>query len=331
MPQPRANDPLDQAEQWRTQGAAVALATVVKTWGSSPRPAGSQLALRADGSFVGSVSGGCIEAEVIRAGLEILEGAPPRLLEFGIAHERAWEVGLACGGRVEVFVEPLLDRSSFRTLARARADGRPAVRAVRLPSGEDTVLVGSCSGSLGLAAQDALRSDRASVHEVDGQSWFVHPFNPPLRLIIVGAVHIAQPLASMAALAGYAVTIVDPRAAFATTERFPGVSLDEAWPDEALEAMQPDVRTAVVTLTHDPKLDDPALQVALRSPAFYIGSLGSKRTHAARLARLEKKGYDAASLGRICGPVGLAIGARSPAEIAVSILAQMTEVLRTAA
>jgi len=156
----------------------------------------------------------------------------------------------------------------------------------------------------------------------------LHVFNPPLRMILIGAVHISQPLARMAALAGYEVVVVDPRRAFASAARFPGVEVRIDWPDEALEDLAPNLRTAVVTLTHDPKLDDPALHVALRSDAFYIGSLGSKKTHRTRVERLTEAGFDEKTIGRILGPVGLSIGATSPAEIAVAILAQITDVLR---
>ena len=178
------------------------------------------------------------------------------------------------------------------------------------------------------AAREVLRGDACAHSEEGGRSWFLQPHNPPLRMLIVGAVHIAQPLAAMAALAEYAVTIVDPRQAFATQERFPHVALSGEWPDQALRSLGPDARTAVVTLTHDPKLDDPALLVALRSPAFYVGALGSRKTHAARLARLRELGLSEAELARIHAPVGLDVGARSPAEIAVSILAQVTQRLR---
>ncbi|MEX2008706.1 MAG: XdhC family protein [Dongiaceae bacterium] len=176
------------------------------------------------------------------------------------------------------------------------------------------------------AAHARLAEDRSGMIEAGGRRLFLHVFNPPARLILVGAVHIAQALAPMAALAGYGVAVIDPRRAFASDARFPDVALIGDWPDEAMAALSPDRRTAVVTLTHDPKLDDPALQVALRSDAFYIGSLGSRRTHAARLERLRAAGFGDSELARIHGPVGLAIGAASPAEIAVSILAQITAV-----
>lgn len=177
------------------------------------------------------------------------------------------------------------------------------------------------------AAADAMRDDRSATIETGDGRVFLQVFNPPLRMIIVGAVHIAQPLARMASVAGYDVTVVDPRGSFATEDRFPGVSLVVEWPDEALPRLDPDRRTAVVTLTHDPKIDDPALQTALRSPAFYIGALGSRRTHGARLERLTEAGFTERDTARIHGPVGLSIGAVSPAEIALSVLAQITEVL----
>jgi xanthine dehydrogenase accessory factor len=173
-----------------------------------------------------------------------------------------------------------------------------------------------------------LRSDAAEVVATSEGDVLLEPNNPPLRLILVGAVHIAHPLAEMARLAGFAVTLVDPRRSFATPERFPGQSLVVAWPDEALRDLAADARTAVVTLTHDPKLDDPALEVALTTPAFYLGCLGSKKTHASRLARLRDAGFDEPTLARLRGPVGLSIGARAPAEIAVSILAQIIGALR---
>ena len=206
-------------------------------------------------------------------------------------------------------------------LQRDRAAKRPVVLATHLGTGEDRLLYpAEDERSRELLARD----ECTVVDEV-----FYEPFNPPLRLVIVGAVHVAQPLARMSALAGFEVIVIDPRAAFATTERFPGVTLVSKWPDEAMRELAPDVRTAVVTLTHDPKLDDPALAEALRSAAFYVGCLGSKKTHAARLERLGALGFDDASLGRLHGPVGMRIGARTPAEIAVSIVAHIVERLRT--
>jgi xanthine dehydrogenase accessory factor len=223
----------------------------------------------------------------------------------------------------------------FDQLREDRRRGRAVVLATTLPSGEQQLLYPREPApelhdpELREAAQRAADRDQCvTVERAEGVSIFLQPENPPLRLVLVGAVHIAQPLSRMAALAGFAVTVVDPRAAFSTEERFPGVARLTAWPDRALAELRPDRRTAVVTLTHDPKLDDPALETALRSEAFYVGCLGSGKTHAARLERLRGRGFGEAELGRIFGPVGLRIGARSPAEIAVSILGQIVEQLR---
>ncbi|MFO1055379.1 MAG: XdhC family protein [Dongiaceae bacterium] len=225
-------------------------------------------------------------------------------------------------------------------LGRALAErdaGRPAAMVTDLASGAQALCTPTlCEGDLALSpaalavVRQALRDDRAGMADAAGSKLFVQIFNPPLRLILVGAVHISQALAPIAALAGYRVTVVDPRRSFASEARFPGVELVAEWPEEAMAALAIDSRTAVVTLTHDPKLDDPALQAALRSPAFYVGALGSRKTHAGRLKRLAAAGFAADETARIHGPVGLAIGALSPAEIAISILAEITAVLHRA-
>ena len=211
-----------------------------------------------------------------------------------------------------------------------RAAKRAVVLATDLATGDERLIYADAANDdpLRQEVQDATRRDRSGVVEAGAAKIFLNVYNPPLRLIIVGAVHIAQPLARMAAMTGYDVTVIDPRAAFASAERFPGVTVMTEWPDDAMATLAPDPRTAIVTLTHDPKIDDPALEVALRSNAFYIGALGSKKTHNARLYRLGKAGFGDNDVARICGPVGLAIGAKSPAEIAVAILAQITERLR---
>lgn len=321
---------LAQAARWKAAGQGVAIATVIRTWGSSPRPAGSKLAVNQAGEFVGSVSGGCIEAAVITEALEIIAGAEPRVLSFGVSDETAWDVGLACGGRVEVFVEAKL--AALESLRTARAAGQPVALATWL-DGRDALVIDPAAAPAALAPTVAqvLREERAQVVTVDGAEIFVEPHLPAARLVLVGAVHIAEPLAAMAALAGFAVTIVDPRRAWATPARFPGQTLVTTWPDEAMRALAPDLRTAVVTLTHDPKLDDPALIAALATPAFYVGCLGSQKTHAARKTRLAEAGVTATALERLRGPVGLRIGARSPAEIAVSILAEIVATMRSTA
>ncbi len=219
---------------------------------------------------------------------------------------------------------------TLKALVAARAEGREIAVATRLADGEERIidLTRPPDDDLeSLAVRLAARDESAPV-DLMGASWFINVFNPPIMLVIVGAVHIAQPLSRMAPALGWNVTVIDPRTAFASEARFPGVTLTNDWPDEAIEKLAPGTRTAVVTLTHDPKLDDPALQAALRSRAFFIGSLGSKKTHAARLARLTEAGFNEDALTRIHGPVGLNINARSPAEIAVSIAGQIVETLR---
>lgn len=219
-----------------------------------------------------------------------------------------------------------------RRLAAAREAKQPVALATRLPDGRQLVWPGDdAPPALADALVSALQRDvTGTVRLDDGETWMITAFNPPVRLILVGAVHAAQALVRMATTAGYATIVVDPRAAFATVERFPGVELVHEWPDEAMDLLKPDTRTAVITLTHDPKLDDPALDRALRSPAFHIGALGSRRTHARRLERLRALGHDDATLARIKGPVGLDIGAVTPAEVALSIMAEIVAVRRNA-
>ena len=228
-----------------------------------------------------------------------------------------------------------MKRALLERLLEARAAKQPVAHLRWLDQGDEALVVAGevvlgrpLSPALLEQVRAAHRRDKGTTIETDDGRLFIQIFNPPLRLIVVGAVHIAQSLVPMARLTGYDVTVVDPRRAFASDARFPDVAVRTDWPDEALEELQPDARTAVVTLTHDPKLDDPALDLALRSEAFYIAALGSKRTHAARLERLGALGHDAVTLGRIHGPAGLAIGAVSPAEIALSVMAEMTRGLR---
>jgi len=214
-------------------------------------------------------------------------------------------------------------------LQQARAAGSPVVLATNLASGAQLLLPDPAApAGLAAPAAAALRDDRNTTVQAGDGAWFLHAYNPPMRLVVVGAVHIAQALVPMAASLGYGVLVTDPRSTFASGERFPGVAVSTDWPDEAIDAFRPDSRTAIVTLTHDPKLDDPALDRALRSQAFYIGSLGSRKTHAARLERLRALGHDDAALARIRGPVGLDIGAVTAGEIALSIMAQLVEVRR---
>ena len=313
------------ALDWFRAGKGAALATVVETWGSAPRPVGAQLAISGQSEIMGSVSGGCVEGAVVVEALEAIEDGRCRILDFGVSDDEAFAVGLACGGRIRVMVEPVgkgqgIEPRLLEGLIAARA-GRRAVAVATDTDAWRRELLGY--------EDDPARfdADRSGFDEAR-PSRFVAVHNPPLRLAVVGAGHIAQPLVVMAEAAGYDVTLIDPREAFASEARFPGRRLAHDWPDKALAEHGLDTRTAVVTLTHDPKIDDPALLAAIRSPVFYVGALGSTRTHARRVDRLKAAGATEAQIARIDAPIGLAIGARSPAEIAIAVLAQMTERLR---
>jgi xanthine dehydrogenase accessory factor len=321
---PAAHDAIPEAAlAWHRSGSRAVLATVVQTWGSAPRPVGSMLAVSGAGELAGSVSGGCVEGAVVAASFEALETGESRILTFGVSDDDAFAVGLACGGTIRILVQPVGPGGLPEDLLAAICDARAARRPLALVIATDT-------WSRRLAGPDAFaerfRADRSGFEEDD--TTFVAIFNPPLRLVVVGAVHVAQPLMQMARLAGYDATLVDPRDAFGSAARFPGERIVNDWPDEALRAHGLDARTAVVTLTHDPKLDDPAILEALGSEVFYLGCLGSPRTHGKRLERLRAAGLAEAQMARIHAPVGLDIGARTPAEIAVAILAQLTQVLR---
>ena len=312
---------------WLREGRGAALATVVETWGSAPRQAGSQLAISGDAQIMGSVSGGCVEGAVVAEALDALADGKPRLLTFGVSDNEAFAVGLACGGTIRVLVEPIgpaLPLPLLEALVAARAARRAVAYVVNTASRENRLTDGA-GDPLEPAIRARLRADKSGMEEGD---WFVAIHNPPLRMIVVGAVHIAQPLLQMARLTGYDPLLIDPREAFGAAARFPGEVISHDWPDEAMAAHGLDARTAVVTLTHDAKLDDPAIRAALRSPVFYLGCLGSSRTHAKRVERLTAAGYTPEEIARIHAPVGLDIGAKSPAEIAVAILAQITETLR---
>jgi xanthine dehydrogenase accessory factor len=312
----------ETALAWHREGKGAALATVVETWGSAPRRVGSQLAVSGAGEIQGSVSGGCVEGAVVAEAIDALDDGKPRLLTFGVSDDEAFAVGLACGGTIRVLVEPVgtaLPEATLAGLVEARA-ARRAVAYVVTPESGPGRLAGP--EEPGLSAR--FRADRSGM---EGEE-FIAIHNPPLRMVVVGAVHIAQPLLVMARLAGYDPLLIDPREAFGSAARFPGETISHDWPDEALAEYGLDARTAVVTLTHDPKIDDPAIRAALASPVFYLGCLGSTRTHAKRTARLAEGGFGEDEIGRIHAPVGLDIGAATPGEIAVAVLAEITQVLR---
>jgi xanthine dehydrogenase accessory factor len=314
----------------------VALATVVATWGSAPRGLGSKMAVGSTGRIAGSVSGGCVEGAVVEAAQQVLATREPRLLHFGVADETAWSVGLACGGKIDVFVAPL-DATALATLRKILTDNRAAATAtvVSGPPGtagrslllaEGTPLEGPLkeAAELVAAARQAFadgRCQRVALGEID---LFIDVILPPPTLVVVGAVHIAVALVSIAKSVGYRTVVVDPRAAFGNRERFPDVDeLRNEWPDEALRSLELHAGTAVAVLTHDPKIDDPALETALPSSAFYVGALGSKATHEKRRKRLIGAGLTESQVERLHAPIGLDLGGRRPEEIALAVMAEI--------
>lgn len=324
---------IQKSLSWIEQGREIAIATVIATWGSSPRPVGSQMVVDGKGNFQGSVSGGCIEGEVIAEALEVIQEGSPRILSFGVTNDQAWDSGLACGGKVDVWVCKATKQGGILKKLNYLLENRKTIFLVAdLETGEKTFVSPNDSESfknLPLNIEknitEVFGKGDGVVLESENKRFFLHRFVPEPRLLIVGAVHISMALSRIAKIAGYEVVIIDPRKAFATIERFPDVELRDDWPDEALKEINVCPKTAVVVLTHDPKIDDPALIEALGSKAFYVGALGSTRTHADRLARLELNGVSKESLERIHAPVGLSIGAKSPQEIALSIMAEIVQ------
>ncbi len=294
------------AKAWA--GEPLALATVVSTWGSAPRPRGSHMIVHADGRFEGSVSGGCVESDILQTAAEVIAGAPFQVKRYGVADAAAWEVGLPCGGEIAVMVQPVsatgFDPELFDRIAEARDQGDA------------------------LTVTTDLSTGHSDLRPIETGEVFVNRYDPPRRLLIVGAVQIAQALAALATTLGIETIVIDPRGRFLTEERFPGVTLDDRWPDEAIAAWRPGPATAVVTLSHDTKIDDPALIAALATDASYVGALGSRRSHAARRERLAEAGVEPSAIDRIDAPVGIDIGAIGPSEIALSIAAAMVGAFR---
>ena len=342
-------DILRHIEAWKSSQMEIAVATVVKTWGSAPRGVGAKMVVNQDGDFAGSVSGGCVEGAVIEEASSVLRNQQAKILHFGVADETAWEVGLACGGEIEVFVEPWTDEkmmsvSSIRSLIEGRKKFiiAKAIRGSREQVGRYLLIsdTNAVEGNLhpkfreGFSQQKHILLKEGSsftkeyLLQEDPVEIFFEFHGPPLRLVIVGGVHIASALTHQAKSLGYQVYIVDPRSSFGSKERFPDVDgLISEWPDKALMELGLDRYTAVAVLSHDPKLDDPALQVALPSDAFYVGALGSRETQRKRRLRLEDSGLSEEDLSRLKGPIGLNLGGRSPAEIALSILAEVVACL----
>jgi xanthine dehydrogenase accessory factor len=289
------------------QGASMALATVISTWGSAPRPRGSHMLIHADGRMEGSVSGGCVEGDVLALAAEVIASGRSERRRYGVADGEAWEVGLPCGGTIEILVQPIGDggfpAALFDAIDAARSEGR------------------------GVTILTDLETGKSRLDPARGDALFENHYAAPRQLLIVGAVQIAQSLVRIAQALGIRTTIIDPRGRFLTEERFPGVTLDDRWPDEAVAASRPGPSTAVITLSHDPKIDDPALVAALAAPTGYVAALGSRRSHAARLERLAARGVPASDLERIDGPAGIDIGAIGAAEIALSVAAGMIKAL----
>ena len=332
-------DILSDLDGWRADQKSIALATVIQTWGSSPRRAGAKMAITPEGGITGSVSGGCVEGAVFEEGVQALKSNRPKLLHFGVADETAWEVGLACGGSIDVFVQPL-DAENFGPLRSVLVEEQPAVNVtvVRGPDEllgrellvrEDGSVTGALDDELNATALNLAKetlalgeSRRAMLNEA--VEVFMEAVLPPPTLIAVGGVHITIALMALAKTLGYRTAVIDPRTAFGNEARFPNVDqLIPLWPQEAFQKIPITRSTAIAMLTHDPKLDDPALKIALPSPAFYVGALGSKTTQSKRRQRLLAEGLSEAELNRLHGPIGLEIGAGTPEEIAMSIMAEI--------
>src|SRR5688572_18074205 len=301
---------LRTAEEWRKSGRKVALGTIVKTWGSAPRPVGAMVAIRDDGQITGSVSGGCVEDDLIEKTKEkILDAKTPQLLTYGVTNEEATRWGLPCGGTLQLVMEPVADHSGFAELLKKVTSQQLVKRRLDIKSGRATLEPGRW--------QDVLEFDGAVLSTVHGPRW---------RLVLIGAGQLTRYLAEMARMLDYHVVVIDPREEYANGWDVQGVPLERGMPDDVVRELQLDGHSALVALTHDPKLDDLALMEALKSAAFYVGAIGSKKNNDARRQRLREFDLSAEEIARLRGPVGLYIGSKTPPEIAVAILAEMTAV-----
>ncbi len=310
-----------------------AVATIIDTWGSAPVPIGGQMAVSADGSFAGSVSGGCVEGEVITEATEMLEAdgpQPPRALSFGVEDETAWRVGLPCGGKIRVLVERLDGAAGVThvaALTKARALRHALVIRTQLNDGAREVFRRDTTDPAHPLARRFL-SGISNVEAGSAGDVFVHALLPPPRVVLVGATHVAQVLAELVRLTGFEALVIDPRTAFAAGPRFPGVQLITDWPQDALPALRLDPYTAVAALAHVGHIDDEALKLACVSECFYVGALGSRRNHAKRVERLAAAGLSPEQIARIASPIGLDLGASTPPEIALAIMAEILRHLR---
>ncbi len=307
-------DIIEKLLKWKEKGIQTAIATVVETWGSAPRKTGSMMAINQLGEFVGSVSGGCVESAVIQESLGIISHQSSSLVEYGVSNQDAWDVGLACGGNIKIFIQYLSDEF--------------------LPIFEAVINKNEVSYSTVIGDTD--KKQRINIiptqsvhigitHDMNNELVFQNTISQPIKIILIGGAQIAQHLSALASSIGLEVIIIDPRKAFSAENRFPDAQIINAWPDEAIQSIGISNNSAVVTLSHDPKIDDPALFSALESNCFYIGALGSRKTHKERIKRLKEMNIDDVQIARIKGPAGLDIGADTPEEIAISIFAEIIE------
>jgi xanthine dehydrogenase accessory factor len=320
---------------WEKQGLNYAVATVIQTWGSAPRPIGSVMAVSEKLDMAGSVSGGCVEGAVVKEVKGVLESGKPKILAFGVSNDQAWSVGLTCGGKVTVFLEPVSLQSSLNARLYACLDKQePCILVSHLQEEglERTLLFpdGSREGRelpevVKVAALDAYRGRKSETIETDSGEWFIRIYPRPSRLFVIGAAHIAVDLVHLARYFGFDPIVIDPRGIFTDRTVFttPPKELHRDWPAEVLPNYDMDAYTYAVLLSHDPKIDDQALHLLLDSEIAYIGALGSTRTQAKRVARLQEAGYSAEQIARIHGPIGVNIHARSAREIALSIMAEL--------
>jgi len=334
-------DLLDQIDIWLENGQLVALATVIKTWGSSPRPAGAGMAITDTGEIAGSVSGGCVESAVIETAMQVLRSGQTERVHFGVGDDQAWDVGLSCGGEIDVFIRQF-DQQDLMLGKTALSKTNSVCMALVLAGiekylGLDMIIENSETLPLEFSQETNTKLIEISgkerpggIHQIKSpeiNEIFVHKIQPDPELILVGGVHIAIPLASLAKTVGFEVTVIDPRRLFSTGDRFPDIKLLlTEWPEGAFQKINITGSTAIVMLTHDPKIDDPALKIALNSPAFYVGALGSRKTHKKRIDRLLNDGLSQSKLDLIHAPVGLDLGGKTPPEIALGIMAEILQV-----
>jgi xanthine dehydrogenase accessory factor len=325
-----AHNVLEAARDWISKDGRVALATVVGTWGSAPVPVGGQMVMAPDGRFEGSVSGGCVEGEVITEAESILADGKPRTLSFGVADDTAWKVGLPCGGEIKVLVERLDGSDGLQLIERsldARTNRRGILVRTRLDNGQREFFERGDAHADSVVRQHLETGESELIETPEGEV-FLHALVPPARVLVIGATHIGQILAQLVRIAGHEVIVIDPRTAFAAEARFPNTRLDTEWPQDAIPRIGLDPYTAVVALAHVGHIDDEALKLALRSNCFYVGALGSRRTHAKRTQRLKDAGFTDEEIARVHCPIGINIGAQSPPEIAISIMAEVVLALR---